>query len=82
MRYNCIRIEPDGDDWRVTNHIDPTDRANIVTQPNANGYFYYPETMPFHQAKELLLDCMTAAHLKQINELTISRSKLYEHYYK
>lgn len=83
MRYNCIRIEPDptNDYWRVSNQIDATDRVETDTVPNAGGFYHYPETISFQDARELLLDCMIAAHAERIDELTKSKAALFPLYY-
>lgn len=83
MRYNCVRIEPNitNDGWVVSNYIDNTDRVDTETMPNANGFYHYPETMSFQEAKEILLDCMIAAHAERIENLTKSKAALFPLYY-
>ena len=83
MRYNCVRIEPNAtnDAWIVSNQIDLTDRVETDTVPNAGGFYHYPETMSFQDAKELLLDCMIAAHTERINNLSKSKADLFPLYY-
>ena len=78
MKYNCVRIIPDPENhtWRIQNSIDETDRVETHTIPNAGGFYHYPETMEFSEARAALIDCMVNRHTEEISNLKKSLNKL------
>ena len=78
MKYNCVRIIPDPENhsWRIENSIDKLERVETLTIPNAGGFYHYPETMEFSEARAALVDCMVKRHKSEISTLKKSLNKL------
>ncbi len=76
MKYNYVRVSPDGDEWSVVFEVDPTDRHRTKTVPNPLGWYHYPASMNKTKALRALLECMRWKHLEEIDRLTQSLEKL------
>lgn len=78
MQYNCVRIDPDryADCWRVEHRIDPQEREDVETLPNAGGWYFHSPAISREEATKALLDCMCAKHQEEIDKLAKSLEKL------
>lgn len=76
MIYRQVRIDVLGKKWVVSVKELPMDREDVVTVPNAMGWYNYPETMSDPVAFRKLKLCMVRRHKRQIADLQKSLGAL------
>lgn len=71
VKYNEIKIVPNGFDWEIEKIIDPTERKRVKTKPNHFGFYYFEEAMSFEDAFEKLKKVM----MKKLKDEILSLEK-------
>jgi hypothetical protein len=81
MKCSTIKIQPnaDGDGWEYFYYTHRNDYAFFTNvEPNANGFFHYPEDYGDEKAFNELKACMIERHKDEIDKLEKSLKHLEE----
>ena len=76
MKYTRLRIDQEGNGWKVLFIPDSQDRVSRETKPNPIGFYHFPETKDRKEALNELIVCMAEAHIKKVERVQMSLNEL------